>query len=160
MKKINLRTVLMSVVILLFGFAGYSLGKEQVRANDVFFCTANFNTHSGDEMLSLSINYNLNHGNGYITMNGTYFKDGIKKSDIDLKKEFLYTQEDGEFSFTEKPNGVMEVNDGDPQVLRKFLSDFYFTRNVGTHHVRIKQIRPGVWIFTTTPTPYMICSEY
>lgn len=150
-----------ALAFLLFsGVCGYKLSKTEVRQRDTFFCTSNFTLHSGNEKLSISINFNLNHGDGFTNMDGVFYRDGIQKSNISLQKEFIYTQEDGEFVFQQKPGGVMEINGSDPYVLKKYLPDFYFRKDVGTHHVRIKTIRPSEWIFTTTPTPYMICSEY
>lgn len=157
-KKIN---YLLALALLLFsGVCGYFLSKNEQRQKDTFFCTSNFTLHSGNEKLSLSVNFNLNHGDGFANMDGVFFRDGIPKSNISLHKEFTYNQEDGEFVFEQKIGGVMELNGSDPYVLKKYLPDFYFTKDTGTHHVRIKTIRPGVWIITTTPTPYLICTEY
>ncbi|TDS84873.1 hypothetical protein EDF78_11922 [Rahnella sp. BIGb0236] len=148
------------MVLILCAGMGYLLSKKTLYDKDTFFCTSNFTIHNGNEILRLSINFNLNHGTGFTTMNGALYRNGIKASDINIEKEFLYTQLDGEFAFAQKPQGVLELNNSDMTVLKKYLPDFYITNTAGTHHVRIKTIKPGVWIFTTTPTPYLVCSEY
>ncbi|MBN7121338.1 hypothetical protein [Erwinia billingiae] len=160
MKKINVRYSLMLAVLLICAALGYFLSQKTLYKEDSFFCTSSFAIHSDNEVLNLSINFNLNHGDGFTTMNGTFFRDGIKQSTVSLQKEFLYTQKDGEFAFTQKPDGVLELNGSDPAVLKKYLPDFYLSNTAGPHHVRIKKLRPGVWIFTTTPTPYLVCTEY
>lgn len=160
MKRNHLHFALMLTALLASAALGYFLSKKTVYREESFFCTSSFTLHSGSEMLSLSINFNLNHGDGFTTMNGTFFRDGLKQSHISVEKEFLYTQKDGEFAFNQKPNGVLELNGSDPVVLKKYLPDFYLSNTAGPHHVRIKKLRPGVWIFTTTPTPYLVCTEY
>lgn len=159
-KKTDFRYVAMLCVLLISGILGYFISHKGLYGNDTFFCTSHFRIHEGRDMLDLSVNYNLEQGIGFATMEGTYFKNGIKTSDISLEKEFLYTQNDGAFVFTQKKDGVLEWHNSDMAVLRKFVPDFYFSNTVGAHHVRIKTIRPGVWIVVTTPTPYMVCSEY
>ncbi|ADW76667.1 hypothetical protein Rahaq_5096 (plasmid) [Rahnella aceris] len=161
MIKIKKLQYTLALVFLLFsGGCGYLLSKTELRKRDTFFCTSNFTLHSGNEKLSLSVNFNLNHGDGFANMDGVFFRDGIPKSNISLHKEFIYTQEDGEFIFEQKIGGVMEVNGSDPYVLKKYVPDFYLSKDTGKHHVRIKTIRPGEWIITTAPTPSLICSEY
>jgi len=159
-QKSHITYVILSLILLIFSWAGYELSQFSLQKKDNFFCTSNFTQHDGNEMLKLSINFNLNHGDGYVTMTGMFYQAGLKKTDISLHKEFLYSQTDGEFTFTQKKDGVLELNNSDPAVLRKYLPDFYITNTPVTHHVRIKTIRPGVWIFTTNPTPYLVCTDY
>lgn len=154
------RYFFMLLIFLLCAGSGYLLSKHHLSDSDTFFCTSDFTLHSGNEKLSLSVNFNLNHGDGFASMNGIFYREGVKQSTINLEKEFIYTQDEGEFIFRQKQNGVQELNNSDPDVLKKYLPDFYFNKNTGPHHVRIKTIRPGVWIITTTPIPYLICSEY
>lgn len=158
--KFNVNYLMMFIILILFACVGYILSAMSLQRKDSFFCTSSFTQHSSNDTLKLSINFNLNHGDGYVTMAGIFYQNGLKKSDISLHKEFLYTQTDGEFTFTQKKDGVLELNNSDPTVLNKYLPDFYSTNTAAAHHVRIKTIRPGVWIFTTNPTPYMVCTEY
>lgn len=92
MKRNHLRYALMLAALLACAALGYFFSKKTVYREESFFCTSSFTLHSGSEMLSLSINFNLNHGDGFTTMNGTFFRDGLKQSHISLEKEFLYTQ--------------------------------------------------------------------
>lgn len=160
MRKIKSHHTIMLAALMFCAVLGYLFSEKTRYRDDTFFCTSSISIHSGDDNLNLSINYNLNHGDGFTSMSGAFFRHGIKQSDINLEKEFLYTQKEGEFAFTQKPDGVLELNGSDPTVLKKFLPDFYISNTAGPHHVRIKKLRPGVWIFTTTPTPYLVCSEY
>lgn len=159
-RKIKSRHAVMLTIILLCMGAGYFLSYKQRYQKDYFFCSSTLQIHSGNERLSLFINFNMNHGDGFTSMNGIFYKEGIKKSNVNLEKEFNYKQIDGEFIFTQKQNGVLELNDSDREILKKYLPDFYITKASGAHHVRIKKLRAGVWIFTTTPVPYLVCTEY
>lgn len=133
---------------------------EHMKKKDVFFCTADTSIHSGKDTLSLMLNYHMENGSGYMTLEGVLHKSNHNTVSVSLLKSFRYSENDGEFILRQMPDSVLEVSKEDKSILQEYLSDFYLTNNVPTHHVRIKELRKGLWIFTTEPVPYFVCAEY
>lgn len=129
-------------------------------SNDDFFCTSDASIHSGNDVLDMTINFHMQGGNGFLTLKGLYSNNENKKTHVSLHKSFSYTDNDGEFLFRQANNGVLEVSDVDKDILREFIPDFYLTNTIPTHHVRIKNLRNRLWLFTTAPVPYFACAEY
>jgi hypothetical protein len=139
--------------------AGFFYGQYN-KTKDGFFCTANTSINSGEDSLSMTINFHMQDGVGYMTLKGIMNKSNSGISKTSLLKHFRYSENDGEFLLSQVPDGVLEVSEKDRVLLQEFIPDFYLTNNVPTHHVRIKELRKGLWIFTTAPVPYLVCAEY
>lgn len=122
-------------------------------------CTSDYISHLGKEVLRLSINYNMNAGHGFVTMNGGLYENDIKKNDVNLVQSFTYTYENENFIFKHNKNDVFELNDSDVDFLRPHLFDFFIKKDSGPHRETISKLMPGVWIFTISPTPYLICTS-
>lgn len=140
-------------------FMGYIYAVSK-KPNDGFFCTSEVNFHTNNKQLSAAINFHMQDGLGFLTISGDYFENAIKLSAISLQKQFNYTERNGEYLLTQNNHGVLEVSEADKNILKEFFPDFYLTRDVKSHHVRIKKLRSELWIFTTAPVPYFVCTDY
>lgn len=139
--------------------AGFLYG-EHIKTKDGFFCTANTSIHSGKDTLRMTLNFHMQNGTGYMTLKGVVHNDNNNASSVSLLKHFRYSENDGEFLLSQVSDGVLEVSEEDKIKLQEYIPDFYLTNSVPTHHVRIKELRKGLWIFTTAPVPYFVCAEY
>ncbi|MGX5099063.1 hypothetical protein [Enterobacter cloacae] len=154
-----LKYIIPVIVIVTSGVAGY-LGSFSNTSSDGFYCTANVNLHKHNNMLSAVLNYHMEDGQGFLTLNGEYYENGKKTSDVSLAKQFRYSEKDGEYLLSQSPDGILEVAPEDKAVLEHYIPDFYLTNTIPAHHIRIKNIKKGAWIFTTAPVPYFVCTDY
>ncbi|WP_395489517.1 hypothetical protein ACG1VR_18515 [Cedecea davisae] len=148
--------IVFSVLSVIVGF----FYGEHVKTKDGLFCTTDISIHSGNNTLSMTLNYHMQSGVGYMTLEGVLYNYKHKISNVSLLKHFRYSESDGEFLLTQIPDGVLEVSEADKSILEEYIPDFYLTNKIPTHHIRIKQLRKGLWIFTTEPVPYFVCAEY
>ena len=152
MKKYIFLLILASILTGLY-FAKYSSEES-----DAISCTSNYRSHIGDEILKLSINYKMSDGNGYVTLNGGVYESGVLKSNINVGQEFSYTHFREDYLFKHIKEGAFELNSTNTSLLQRHLYDFYLNNASGPHKETISKIRPGVWVFTTYPIPYLICT--
>jgi hypothetical protein len=152
------KRMLMLMLMLMLGFI--FLCDKSKNVKDGFFCTADTSIYSGGDILKMTLNFHAENGVGYITLRGVMDESNSNKTSVSLMKEFWYSESDGEFLFSQMPDGVLEVSDSDRVILKKFIPEFYLNNKISTHHVRVKKLREGLWIFTTEPVPYFVCEEY
>ncbi|EQA1624958.1 hypothetical protein V5K00_RS23005 [Enterobacter asburiae] len=156
-KKRKTMICILLIAVTFFWCYLYSVSKK---TKDGFFCTSDANFHTKNKTLSATINFHLQYGQGFLALNGDYLENGIKVSEVSLQKQFNYTERDGEYLFTQNNDGVLELSEMDRGILKDFIPEFYLARDEKIHHVRIKKLSNGLWIFTTAPVPYFVCSDY
>jgi hypothetical protein len=159
MKTFSTKNITLIILITAASISGYLYSINQ-KPNDGFFCTTDVNFYENNKKLSSSINFHMENGRGFLTLNGDYFINEHKITSVSLLKEFSYLEVDGEYSLSQINNGVLEVSEDDRRILSEFIPLFYLTKDIKTHHIRIKSIRKGVWIFTTAPVPNFVCTDY
>jgi|GEM_PF-2046136 len=130
------------------------------RPDDGFFCTSDAIFHARNKTLNAVMNFHMQDGQGFLTLSGEYYENDLKTSTLSLQKEFNYSESNGEYILTQKDKGVLDVSEADKAILTEFIPDFYLTTSIPVHHIRIKELRRGMWIFTTTPVPYLTCTDY
>ncbi|EJC0563357.1 hypothetical protein MX054_000105 [Enterobacter cloacae] len=155
----SLKYIIAVIIIISTGVAGY-LGSKSYTTSDGFYCTANVNLHKHNNMLSAVLNYHMEDGQGFLTLNGEYYENEIKTADVSLSKQFRYSERHGEYILSQKPDGILDVTPEDKSILVDFIPDFYLTSSIPSHHIRIKNLKKGAWIFTTAPVPYFVCTDY
>lgn len=159
MDMVPLKYLVAIIVIIFTGVAGY-LGSYNNTSGDGFYCTANVNLHKQNNTLSAVLNFHMDDGQGFLMLNGEYYEYGKKISDVSLSKQFRYLEKDGEYLLHQNPVGVLEVTAEDKAILTHYIPDFYLTNSIQTHHIRIKEIKKGMWMFATAPVPYFVCTDY
>lgn len=159
MKTFSTKNITLIILIVAAGISGYLYSINQ-KPNDGFFCTTDVNFYVSNRKLSSSINFHMKDGRGFLSLNGDYFINEHKITYVSLLKEFDYHEVDGEYSLSQKNNGVLEVSENDIAILSEFIPRFYLSKDIKTHHIRIKSLRKGVWIFTTAPVPNFVCTDY
>ncbi|SCC68798.1 hypothetical protein GA0061070_10791 [Kosakonia oryziphila] len=160
MSKVSrLKAVICISLMIASCFMGYLYAMSD-RTKDGFFCTSDGSFHTQNKTLSAVINFHMQDGEGFMTLEGKYFENDNKVSNVSLQRQFSYTEKNGEYLLTQDGNDVLEVSEGDKNILKQFIADFYFTKNTGAHHTRIKKLRNNLWIFTPAPVPYFVCADY
>ncbi|EMN1408122.1 hypothetical protein ROS59_000074 [Enterobacter cloacae] len=154
-----LKYIIAVVLIVSSGIAGY-LGNDNNISSDGFYCTANVNLHNHNKLLSAVLNYHMEDGQGFLTLSGEYYESEMKISEVSLSKQFRYREKEGEYLLSQISDGVLDVTPGDKSILENFIPDFYLSNTVPAHHIRIKNLKNGAWIFTTAPVPYFVCTDY
>lgn len=159
MKLTKIKIIFGIFVISAFCFSGYHYGVSE-KADDGFFCTSDVNFHESTKTLSATINFHMQKGQGFLTLEGAYYESKNKISTLSLQKQFSYHEKHGEYLLTQNSSGVLEVSEKDRIILKEFLPEFYITNSLPYHHERIKKLNKDLWIFTTTPVPNFVCADY
>lgn len=159
MKKIK-RKVFFTISLILCAVAGTSLNIKNKDKNDKISCTANARIHSGNNVLNASFNYMLSAGSGFVNING-YVSDGLSnKTKVNIKKSFTYYKDGSGYVFKQNPDIITEQNEIYKDTLNTLLPDFYFKNKPLYNRLNIEELKPGVWVFSTSRTPYFICIDY
>lgn len=160
MSKVSqLKSIICIILIIASCFFGYLYAVSK-RTKDGFFCTSDVRFHTQNKTLSAVINFHLQDGQGFMTLDGEYFENDNKISEVSLQRQFSYTEKNGDYLLTKNKNDVLELTEMDKNILKQFIPDFYVTKGAKVHHIRVKKLRDGLWIFTTAPVPYFVCSDY
>lgn len=159
MKLTKIKIIVGIFVMAVSCFSGYRYAVSE-KADDGFFCTSDANFHESTKTLNATINFHMQEGQGFLTLEGAYYESKIKISTLSLRKQFSYHEKYGEYLMTQNSSGVLEVSEKDRMILKEFLPEFYINNNIPYHHERIKKLRKGLWIFTTTPVPDFVCTDY
>ncbi|MCP2124509.1 UNVERIFIED_ORG: hypothetical protein J2Y93_004667 [Pantoea agglomerans] len=157
-KVSKLKTIVCFSLVIASCFLGYLYAVSK-RTKDGFFCTSDVRFHTQNKTLSSVINFHMQDGQGFMTLYGEYF-DNNKILKVSLKRQFSYTEKNGDYLLTQNNNDELEVSERDRDILKQFIPDFYLINGAKAHHIRVKKLTNDLWIFTTAPVPYFVCSDY
>lgn len=158
--KITINKHLFYIIIILASILGGYLYALNERVDDGFFCTSDVKLHVNNKTLNAAINFHMQNGYGLFILKGNYRESNNESAEVSLLKKFSYSEKNGEYLLTQSKSEVLEVSEKDRGILKEFIPEFYLTNNIQFHHIRIKNLRKGVWILTTAPVPYFVCTDY
>ena len=124
-------------------------------------CGSDFHIHSGDETLKMDVSFELTEGEGIITLNGKYFKQGKEIAPFWITKLVSYETNGMNLKLTKRKNSLSFSEETPMDVMRKYIATFFTDDTTQNYMIRVEKLEgiEKAWLFSSSRTPYFICTN-
>lgn len=106
-----------------------------------------------------ALGYDLYDGKGMITLNGTIYENGNKKTSLSIKKYVTYTKKNSYLKLQSEEGDTYIGPRTDTTELKKHIPEFYYSEKTSKRILKVIPLdhKKHAWAFSTSALPYFLC---